>query len=237
MSARDFAHELGVDYVVEGSVRRSGDEVRVNVQLIDALSGYHVWADRYDGSLVNIEPIALPEIFDETIQSWDLAFKDTRASAYVAGQVWGRRAANKYLLDQARGKWDFVRTLQAIRDLTEKWPDAGAKLIEDKANGPAVMATLKNEISGLIPIEPQGSKESRAHAISPQAEAGNLILPHPVLYPWVNDFIEETVVFPNGLYADQVDSATQAIHRFQKRPPAALVLPGGGKRASVWKNA
>jgi TolB-like protein/rhodanese-related sulfurtransferase/Flp pilus assembly protein TadD len=51
---RTVAEDLGVRYVVEGSVRRAGNEVRINVQLIDALSGYHVWADRYDGSLADI---------------------------------------------------------------------------------------------------------------------------------------------------------------------------------------
>ncbi len=46
---RDVAEELGVRYVLEGSVRRAGDTVRINAQLIDALSGFHVWAEKYDG--------------------------------------------------------------------------------------------------------------------------------------------------------------------------------------------
>ena len=51
---REVAKALGVRYVLEGSVRRSGAEVRVNAQLIDATTGGHVWADRYDGDLKNI---------------------------------------------------------------------------------------------------------------------------------------------------------------------------------------
>jgi TolB-like protein/class 3 adenylate cyclase/rhodanese-related sulfurtransferase/cytochrome c-type biogenesis protein CcmH/NrfG len=43
------AAELGVRYVMEGSVRRQGDQVRINAQLIDAVSGHHLWAERYDG--------------------------------------------------------------------------------------------------------------------------------------------------------------------------------------------
>jgi TolB-like protein/class 3 adenylate cyclase/rhodanese-related sulfurtransferase/Flp pilus assembly protein TadD len=54
MKVRQVAEELGVRYVVEGSVRRAGDQVRINAQLIDALSGYHIWADRYDGSLTDV---------------------------------------------------------------------------------------------------------------------------------------------------------------------------------------
>jgi adenylate cyclase len=48
------AEELGVRYVLEGSVRRAGDRLRVNAQLIDALTGGHVWADRFDGSVADI---------------------------------------------------------------------------------------------------------------------------------------------------------------------------------------
>jgi TolB-like protein/class 3 adenylate cyclase/Tfp pilus assembly protein PilF len=48
------AEELGVRYVLEGSVQRSGERVRINAQLIDALSGGHVWADRFDGSLTDV---------------------------------------------------------------------------------------------------------------------------------------------------------------------------------------
>jgi TolB-like protein/DNA-binding winged helix-turn-helix (wHTH) protein/rhodanese-related sulfurtransferase len=49
-----IARELGADYVLEGSVRRSGDQVRINAQLIDAGSGGHVWAERYDSSMSEI---------------------------------------------------------------------------------------------------------------------------------------------------------------------------------------
>ena len=48
------ARELGVRYILEGSVRRSRDQVRINAQLIDATTGGHLWAERYDGSLSNI---------------------------------------------------------------------------------------------------------------------------------------------------------------------------------------
>ena len=50
----ETARTLGIRYVIEGSVRRAGDQVRINVQLIDAASGNQQWADRYDGSLADI---------------------------------------------------------------------------------------------------------------------------------------------------------------------------------------
>ena len=48
------AEELGVRYALEGSVRRAGDQVRINAQLIDALTGGHLWAERYDGSVTDV---------------------------------------------------------------------------------------------------------------------------------------------------------------------------------------
>lgn len=50
---RATARELGVRYVVEGSVRKAGDRVRINAQLIDSTTGGHLWADRYDGDLTD----------------------------------------------------------------------------------------------------------------------------------------------------------------------------------------
>jgi TolB-like protein len=51
---RQVAEELGVRYVLEGSVRRAGAQVRINAQLIDAVSGGHLWAERYDGKMENV---------------------------------------------------------------------------------------------------------------------------------------------------------------------------------------
>ncbi len=52
--AKQIGHELGILYVLEGSVRRTGDQVRVNAQLIDAESGAHLWADRFDTNRANL---------------------------------------------------------------------------------------------------------------------------------------------------------------------------------------
>ena len=51
---RQVSEDLGVRYVLEGSVRRSGDTVRINAQLIDATTGGHLWAERYDGNATDI---------------------------------------------------------------------------------------------------------------------------------------------------------------------------------------
>ena len=54
LAIRQVAEDLGVRYVMEGSVQRAGDQVRINAQLIDATTGGHLWAERYDGTLTDI---------------------------------------------------------------------------------------------------------------------------------------------------------------------------------------
>ncbi|MEQ4489684.1 MAG: phage terminase large subunit [Dehalococcoides mccartyi] len=151
-----------------------------------------------------------PSKFDSVIQSWDCSFKDSAGTDYVVGQVWGRAGADKYLLDQVRARMDFPASIASILALSAKWPKASAKLIEDKANGPAIISTLKHRIAGLIPIEPAGGKIVRAQAASPDIEAGNVYLPENT--SWVSDFVEECANFPNGAHDDQVDAMSQAIN-------------------------
>ena len=54
MKVQQVAQELGVRYVLEGSVRRTGNQVRINAQLIDATTSHHLWAERYDGAIGNV---------------------------------------------------------------------------------------------------------------------------------------------------------------------------------------
>ena len=54
VKVNQVAEELGVQYVLEGSVRKSGDRIRVTAQLIDAITGHHLWAERYDRNLKDI---------------------------------------------------------------------------------------------------------------------------------------------------------------------------------------
>jgi len=178
--------------------------------------------------------VDLPEEFDQQFQSWDLAFKDLATSDYVAGGVWGIKAADRYLLDQKRERLGFPETVAAIQAMTVKWPKANLKLVEDKANGPAVIQALQHQMTGLVPVTPEGGKVARAQAVSPQVESGNVYLPHPALAPWVESFIDECGSFPNGKYDDQVDQMTQALNRLRglgimPGPPAPDPLPPGNE--------
>ncbi len=156
--------------------------------------------------------------FDDLLISWDLTFKDTKASDYVVGQVWMRRGADAYLLDQVRDRMDFPRTLAEVGRLARRWPQAALKIIEDKANGPAVIASLRRKVPGIVPEEPQGSKVARASAVAPLIEAGNVWLPNVSFAPWVDQFVEECAAFPNATHDDVVDALSQGLNRLVLQP-------------------
>lgn len=152
------------------------------------------------------------DLFD-FIQSWDCAFKDSKSSDFVVGQIWARsrsNPANRYLLDQIRGRMSFTETVNAIRQFSGKWPQTQRKLIEDKANGTAVIDVLRKEIPGIVPVEPMGGKVVRAQAVTAAVEAGNVFIPDISAATWVSDFVEELAAFPNGANDDMVDALTQA---------------------------
>jgi predicted phage terminase large subunit-like protein len=186
-----------------------------------------------DGSLQQIHAMELPEKFDEVITSWDMAFKDLSTSDYVAGGVWAANKADRFLLDQVRERLSFPRTLEAVKSLRAKWPAAHRVLIEEAANGAAVLSSLQHEVSGLIGVHPAGGKVARAQAVSAQIEGGNIYVPHPAIAPWVDAFIEECAQFPNGKNDDQVDEMTQALHRLHAGLPYGLTMYLAAKQAEI----
>jgi predicted phage terminase large subunit-like protein len=173
------------------------------------------------------EPRALCKKLDTIIQSWDTSFKDLDTSDYVVGTVWGMKGADIYLLDWIRDKLDLPGTIQAIYDLSKAWPKARLKLIEDTANGPAVIQVLKKKIQGLVPVGTKGeSKESRAVAVTPLYEAGNIHYPALSLRPTVKNLIDEVCDFPNAANDDFVDSMSQGLNRLgNARARKKFVVP------------
>jgi len=169
------------------------------------------WFRYYGGT--EPDAVQLPAEFDFMLQSWDTKFKKTTTGAYVCGQVWGVKGADCYLVSLFRDRSGLIGTIKAVDSMSKHWPKATVKLIEEAANGPAVIEVMQKKISGIIPVPPQGSKEARAEAVSPLVEAGNVWVPHPSICGWTDDFIDECAAFPNGAYKDQVDAMTQALMR------------------------
>jgi predicted phage terminase large subunit-like protein len=168
----------------------------------------------------------VPQKFDQMIQSWDFAVKDTTGADYNVGTVWGRVGTYKYLLHMERGRWPFPVVCQKVLDLSRRYPLAYKKLIEAKANGPAVKQTLDKHVSGIVEVEPFGDKVARANAVSPEFESGLVWLPDPQIAPWIYDFVNEMCEFPNGTHDDQVDSCSQALDCLRKAQLMYVPLSG-----------
>lgn len=163
---------------------------------------------------------------DEVIMSWDMTFKDVKGSDYVAAGVLARRGADVFLLDVIRKRLSFPDTLVAFAAFVARWPDATRKLVEDKANGPAVISSLKSKIPGIVAINPKDSKYGRATAVAPFVEAGNVFLPDPEVALFdPEELITEAAGFPNAAHDDLVDMMSQAL--------AELLLDGNGAQAWI----
>jgi predicted phage terminase large subunit-like protein len=194
-----------------------------NLYPVDGWGRYTLpqWIVREDGARI-VPGIVGDDV--ELVQSWDFTFKDTKASDYVVGQVWLRRGRTSYLLDQVRRRAGFTESCQMMLDLTARWPQAVLKLVEDKANGPAILNAVRAKVGGLVPVEPEGSKYARAAAVSPFVEAKDVLIPDPMApafldadgqstVAWVVDLTDEARDFPNGQHDDTVDAFSQAVHR------------------------
>lgn len=163
---------------------------------------------------------------DMEIQSWDFAVKDKVGNDFVVGLVVARRGADRYVLDMVRDRMDFPASCNALVMLTRKHRSTHKKVIEAKANGPAVIATLKKVITGLVEMEPQGDKMQRANAIAPDVEAGNWHLPNDA--HWVSDFVTELCAFPKGANDDIVDAFTQGAIVLRSTATPAMPILGHG---------
>jgi predicted phage terminase large subunit-like protein len=188
------------------------------------------WWRRYTAPLWTQHP-TVPDAYlvdecDEMVMSWDMTFKDTKSSDYVVGQVWARRGANVYLLDQVHKRLSFTDTLTAFKAMVTRWPQATRKIVEDKANGTAIIDTLTSKIPGITAVSPTESKYARANAVAPFIEAGNVHLPEAAIALFDPEaLIDEAAGFPNAAHDDMVDATSQALSQ--------MLLDGSGAQAWI----
>lgn len=159
----------------------------------------------------------LPSHIEEYAQGWDLTFKDGPTNDFVNAQCWCRNGSNVYLVGRMNERMDFPTTLDAFRSFTARHPKAIAKLVEVKANGQALIDMLTKKIAGIIPYDPKCSKEARVSAVSAMWEAGNVWLPDPSIAPWIHDYIDQIVTFPNAAHDDEVDAMSLTLMYLQEK--------------------
>ena len=118
VKVQQLAQELGARYIIEGSVRKGGDRVRVTVQLIDSETGHHVWAERYDRKLDDI--FALQDEITE------------RIVAVVAPEL--ERAERQRAISKPPSDlyaWDFyLRGMSSLHELTKEGNQTARQMFE-----------------------------------------------------------------------------------------------------------
>jgi predicted phage terminase large subunit-like protein len=129
----------------------------------------------------------------------------------VVAQVWAWTQGAYYLVDQVREKLDIIGTCNALRDLRAKWPKITAIHVEKKANGAAVIRTLRDEVPGVKAWPPKGepmpSKVERANAVQPLMTSCHF----PPDAAWFGEYRAELLGFPLARHDDQVDGTTMAL--------------------------
>ena len=197
------------------------NEIKSTLSASDWLSLYQQRPTPEGGAIFEVSKLRYydetsePKRFDQVVGSWDMTFKENKTSDFVVGQLWGRKGSEFYLLDMVRDRMDFVKTLKVFINFANKHKNCNCWLVEDKANGTAIISTLKKHISGIIPITPKESKQERAYAITPYLEAGNIFFPKNQKF--TKDLEEEMLQFPAGVHDDTVDSMTQALNYFRTK--------------------
>lgn len=170
------------------------------------------------------------EEFDLVMLTIDATFKknvkelqkESAKGSRVGMLVLGFVGAFIYVLDDWTQMMSFHETIanaKRILGLDEEWtgksyPDIICTLVELKANGQAIVDTLVTEVPGVIGVEPEGGKESRAHAITPRAKAGQILLPEGE--SWVPAFVDEFGMFGSTARNDRVDALSQGIIHLQE---------------------
>lgn len=164
--------------------------------------------------------------FVEYLLSIDATFKGTAASSRVSMSLWGRtRTQDYYLLDEECAQMGFLATLDRAKNIIERWPETKGMLvilIEDKANGPAIIEAMGKTLPNIIAINPRESKEARAQAVLPAFVSGHVHFPADsymvrdavAARTWIVEFIVELLEFPYYRFNDRVDSTSQALLYF-----------------------
>jgi len=116
---KDVARELGIGYVLEGSVRRDGDQIRINAQLVDATTGDHLWADKYDRNSSDVFAVE-DEIVDRVVAALGVKPTAAEANQLTRPPTANLEAYDYYLRGEHAARSGFRPQLSRALDFFEK---------------------------------------------------------------------------------------------------------------------
>ncbi|MCU1305228.1 MAG: putative phage-related terminase [Candidatus Sulfotelmatobacter sp.] len=165
--------------------------------------------------LTGVRDEALPERFDRKIISVDTSFKDIVSADYVAIAVVGVKGRKRYVLNVVNQHLDSTATEEEILRQRQIYAPVSAVLVEDKANGSAIIKRLKRTIPGVIQVNPEGGKVSRVQAMAPEWQAGDWYVLRNAA--WTEPLLTQLLMFPSAKNDDQVDALSQCSVYLQAR--------------------
>lgn len=144
-----------------------------------------------------------------TCLSVDCNFKDATSSSNVAIEVWGTTDAKFHCYDSVSEQLGFSGTLKAVELVLARFPEANAILIEEKANGAALIELMRKKFPNVIALVPKTSKLARAHAANVYYQARSVF--HLEGAAWLGRKETSLKHFPKGRRNDDVDTTSQAL--------------------------
>jgi TolB-like protein/Tfp pilus assembly protein PilF len=183
VNMKKVSQELGVRYVLEGSVRKAGDQVRINAQLIDATSGYHLWAERYDRDLKDIFALQ-DEIMQRIVRALEIKLTKEEQERFRLAPTENLEAYDDFL----RGWGYFWHLTQKEMAQARQVLEKAIQLDPKYAGAHALLSTAYlNEFVNQWDPNPQTLERSFELAQKAVALDDSLALAHHalgVVYPW-----------------------------------------------------
>ena len=137
INVQEIQKDLGTNYIIEGSVRRSNDRIRINVQLVDASSGLQLWADRYDRKLDEIFQLQ-DVVINQVVNAVSVTLTDTETSQISRPPTNNLQAYDYYIRAQQTGYIGATFNLnETISRVSQYQPEVKVRLgiVNSKANG------------------------------------------------------------------------------------------------------
>lgn len=178
--------------------------------------GGGMFKTKWWGSYDSLEPVRKNSNrprFDNFVISVDANFKEGGTSRAAIVAVLGL-GPKRFVLKAWADSVDYPTLKEVLVKFITEFPYYSKILIEDKANGSALIAELKKSHRSVIAVNPEGGKVSRANACIPTVAAGDVYLPRNA--PWREDFVQEHAAFPRGRWDDFVDALSQALTDMQE---------------------
>ena len=166
VDVKQVGRELGVRYVLEGSVRKAGDRIRISGQLIDAATGAHLWADRFEGSLEDVFDLqdevasSVAGVIEPTLQAAEIRYSAERPTKDLTAYdlyLRARSVASSYEREH------LAQALDLLGQAIDREPRYGPAL--------ALAATYRGDLENYDWADDREEEENRRAAIGLAREA------------------------------------------------------------------